>query len=148
MQAEIIRDDIEINPAATTPEVIGRLAVYRKVRRNQRDVMRPFWKVGAVLDFPDCHYLVRQGCAIPVDDECKERCGMTPEQMALAQKVYEPFSKGIEPDDYELYMGGVITGYDDKGHYILGPNGHLLEEAAAEAAAIDDTPLTATGDSE
>jgi hypothetical protein len=148
MKAKIVRDDIEVNPAATTPEVIRELCVLRKLRRNGRDVMRPHWKMGAVIDFPDCYWLVRQGVAIPADEECEQRAGVTPEEMAVAQSAYERVSKGIHPDDYALFDSGVIVGYDAEGNYLPGPNWHLLEEAAAESVEIDNTPITATGETE
>lgn len=33
---------------------------------------------GYVIDHPDCHWLVRQGTAAAADEECEQKCGMTP----------------------------------------------------------------------
>lgn len=46
---------------------------------------------------------VRNGIAIPLDDECREACGRTPEQIDAAQravtKMYAPPSVAEEEDD-------------------------------------------------
>ena len=48
---------------------------------------------------------VRAGIAVPDDDECREACGMTPQQIAAAQKViqkwYTPPTEEAEEDDDE-----------------------------------------------
>lgn len=147
MKCKIIRDDIEVAPDAPH-EVVKEQAVLKTIFRNHRHVQRLHWKHGAVLEHPQAFWLVRQGIAIPADEECAEKAGRTADQMAAAQKAYERVSKGIHPEDFSLFDGGVILGYDAEGNYLPGPNWHLLEEAAAESMEIDNTPITATGDDE
>lgn len=147
MKCKVIRDDLEVSPNA--PEnVIAEHAVLRTVKRNRKDTQVLFWKQGAILEHPEAFWLVRQGVALPADDECAAKSQRSPDEMAAAQKAYERLSKGIHPEDFELFDGGVIVGYDADGNYLPGPNFHLLEKAAAEAMEIDDTPIVATGDSE
>lgn len=136
MQCKLVRE-LEVAPGVMPPEFVTANAVARMRKRNMR--MRPvlFWKVGTVFDLPDSFLLVRNGCALPLDDECRERCEMTDEEIAAAQQTYERTEKGIHPEDFNLYDNGIITGYDAAGNYIPGPNWHLLEEASDEAEAAE-----------
>ena len=145
MKCKIIRDDIEVSPDAPH-DVVNVHAVLKTVHRNHQNVQRPFFKIGAIIEHPQAYWLVRQGMALPADEECAAKCQRSPEQMAAAQRAYERLSKAIHPEDFGLFDAGVITGYDAEGNYLPGPNFQLLEQAAAEAAEIDDTPLTATGE--
>jgi hypothetical protein len=120
MKCKIIRDDLEIAPGTTDTIIAGQGEV-RKVMRNGRMTDVLFWKRGAILGLPDAWRLVRQGVALPEDEACEERCGMTPEQLTAAQMAYERVSRGIHPDDYALFDAGVIEGYQDDGSYKPGP---------------------------
>ena len=127
MKCRIIRDDIEC--AADAPhEVIAAHAVLKTVYRNHQHVERPYWKVGAILEHPQAFWLVRQGCALPADEECAARANRSPNQMAAAQRAYERLSKGIDPEDFALFDAGIIAGYDADGEYLPGPNWHLKEQ--------------------
>lgn len=134
MKCKLIRE-LEVAAGVMPEEFVAANAVARTRKVNGR--MRPVlhWKVGTVFDLPDSFRLVQQGCALPEDDECKERCEMTPEEMAAAQRAYERTALGIHPEDFDLFDNGVIVGYDEGGNYKPGPNFHLLEEAAEEAQA-------------
>lgn len=134
MKCKLIRE-LEVSPGAMPAAFVADNAVARKVIRNNREKTVLFWKVGTEFDLPDSFRLVEQGCALPADEECEKRVGRTPEQHAAAQHAYERLSRGIHPDDFELFDNGVITGYDAEGNYLPGPNFRLLEEAAEEEAA-------------
>lgn len=144
MQCKLTRE-LEVAPGVMPQEFVAAHATVRVEIRNQRPKHVLYWRVGTVFSLPDSHILVKQGCAIPMDEECRDRAGMTDEQIAAAQAQYEKVALGIHPEDYELFDGGVIVGYDDKGNYKPGPNFHLLEEAAEEAEA-ENTVVTAQGD--
>ena len=98
---------------------------------------------GTIIDHPDAYLWVRQGGADPVDEECRLAAGMTDAQMREATRHYEMVAKGIHPEDYEAYQAGAMTGYDDQGHWIPGPNlaawlpehGEPGEEASEEEPA-------------
>lgn len=114
MRCKLIRPDMVVSyPGGVNalPPELREQVVVLDVFANGKVRPRAFFKVGTILDFPDCWRLVQQGCALPDDDECREKADRTPEQLSRAQAVYEPFSKGIAPEDYDLYFAGVITGY-------------------------------------
>lgn len=144
MQAKLIRDDLEIPKGhpGVSQDFFQKNCAVKTVKRNGRMRHVMFWKEGTMFSTPDCYKLVRQGAALPIDDECREAAGMDAEQMASAQRAYERLSAGIDPEDFELYDAGVIVGYNPDGSFKPGPNFHLLEQAAEDAAEIDDTPLT------
>lgn len=87
-----------------------------------RDDGTRYWPVGSIIDDPRAYRLVQMGAAVPADDLCEDAANRTPEQMKKAQAHYEMFSKGIDPDDYDRYRNGEITGYDENGNDIPGPN--------------------------
>jgi len=92
---------------------------------EQRVEMMP---AGYIHEAPDVYRLVQHGCAIPADDECREACGMTEEDMAKAQKSYKRTAAGIDPDDYQAFDDGLMIGYDPKGNSIPGPNAEQAED--------------------
>lgn len=53
---------------------------------------------GTVIDHPDAYQLCRLGVAIPLDEECTARAGMTPEQLKRAQAVQAMYAKGMGHD--------------------------------------------------
>lgn len=83
---------------------------------------RYFWPVGTVEEHPRAYMLVRMGVAEPEDDECRLRAAMTTGEMKLAQRQQSLVSKGIHPDDYQRFLDGEISGYDEDGNDIPGPN--------------------------
>lgn len=136
MLAQIIRDDIEVAPGFCDAEHLQEKITWRDVVRNDVLESVPFWKKGTILDFPDCFWLVRQGCAIPADEACRLRAGMSPEKMAAAQYAHERLTRGIEPDDFDKYDKGQILGYNPDGSYIPGPN---FADLQAELIALEHT---------
>ena len=67
--------------------------------------------VGQLIAHKDAFRLVQMGVAIPEDHECRERCGMSVDEMLAAQKAYERTNRGIHPDDFEAYDRGYMVGY-------------------------------------
>ena len=138
MLAQIIRDDIEVAPGFCDAEHLQDKITRREVVRNDMPESVPFWIKGAILDFPDCFWLVRHGCAIPADEACRVRAGMSPEKMAAAQYAYDRLTHGIEPDDFEKYDKGQILGYNPDGSYKPGPNFADLEAELLAEHVIED----------
>lgn len=79
----------------------------REMRRTDKTLS----PAGTVIDHPDAYKLVRLGVAEPADDECRERCGMTPERMKAAQAAAARAEAGIHPEDHEAYAKGWMVGY-------------------------------------
>jgi hypothetical protein len=48
---------------------------------------------GTVIEHPDAWQLVRAGVAIPADDECRERAGLNPEQIARCCRAYRKMNE-------------------------------------------------------
>lgn len=71
--------DVERGP--TTDE---EWKVYEAARLARKPNPLPMWKVGDVNDRADSYWLVKVGVAVPDDDECREACGMTEDQIADA----------------------------------------------------------------
>jgi len=93
---------------------------------------------GTVIEHPQAYVLVQNGQAAPADDECRQRAGMSAEQLATAQVHYDMVSKGIQPEDYEAYQAGAMTGYDSGNNWIPGPN--YEEWLTAHGLLEDDQP--------
>lgn len=158
MKAQLIRDDIEIS--ARSPEGRAELAQHaglpesapihemlkalhqnpdlaphiecRMVLRNGYQRVVPYRKNGSILEYPDAFQLVRAGVAIPADEACAERAGMTVLQMAQQQQHYSRLMAGIAPEDVKLFDTGIITGYDGVGDFKHGPNWDRRHELAPE----------------
>jgi hypothetical protein len=117
MKAKLIKD----TQAAPSAGDDSRLIEIRGIK---------FWPAGTVLEDKRAYRLVQLGVAEPADPECALAAGMTSEQMRIAQRQQEMVSKGIQPDDYQRYLDGEITGYDADGNDIPGPN--YIEETDDE----------------
>jgi hypothetical protein len=92
---------------------------------------------GSIDAGPESWKLVVHGVAIPEDEECRLKAGMTPEQMAERQRTYNRLAAGIHPDDWAEFDRGEMVGYDEAGRKIPGPNfvGSLADfEASADAS--------------
>jgi hypothetical protein len=142
VKAKLLRDmmghDGTDHVAVETTDHQGRR--HKHVVARHRSSKRP---AGTVIDHPDAHMLVRQGCAVPADDECARAVAdMTPERTAAAQAHYEMVAKGIHPDDYEAYQAGAMVGYTPEGDWQPGPNfeAWTAEHAPAAATEEDDQP--------
>ena len=121
MKCRVIRDDLEASEPDLTEEMKTQVCT-REVWRNSETQPVTFWKRGAIIDHPQAYMLVRQGCAVPADDDCAKRAARSPEQQAAAQYAYERLSRGIHPEDFDRYDAGYIVGYNPDGSYIPGPN--------------------------
>lgn len=118
MKARIVLNDVQCSRkvAKGTPQTSVRAPIPGR---------RPahYWDVGAIIDHPDAWKLVRQGIAEPADDECRERAGLTAEQMLASQHAARRLNAGILPQDFRKYDNGEILGYKpEDGTYIPGPN--------------------------
>lgn len=121
MKCRVIRDDLEVAPNSPSEKTEGRIVVLKVMRNSQMtDVV--FWKRDAIIDHPQAFRLVQQGCALPADKECEERCQRNAEQLTAAQMAYERLHRGIHPDDFALFDAGIIEGYNDDGSYKPGKN--------------------------
>lgn len=80
---------------------------------------------GEIIEHPKCWMMVMMGCAVPADDQCEDRCnaaGLTSEAFERAKYAYERQERGIAPEDWPAYDAGAMTGYDEDGEWIPGPN--------------------------
>jgi hypothetical protein len=137
MRAKFVRGDIEVNGA--DPKQMEGNTCIKRVVRNGREVYRTYWKEGAVISHPEAYFLVRQGIAIPEDDECRDRANMSNEGMRAAQHAYGRLAAGIAVDDYAAYDAGYLSGYNPDGSWIPGPNGGRDDyEALFEDEGDDD----------
>ena len=125
MMCRITREGLEVSGA--TPSQVKGQATLRRVKANGRMVDRLFWDIGAIIDHPEAYYLVKQGIAMPHDDECREAAGMTPEALAAASRAFERTAAGIAPDDFAAFDAGYLRGYGDDGEWLPGPNGGYEE---------------------
>ena len=66
--------------------------------------------------------LVEMGVAVPADEECAIKAGMSHEAIRAAQNAYERLAHGIAPEDFAKFDAGEIAGYNPDGSYIPGPN--------------------------
>ena len=49
---------------------------------------------GTIITHPKAYVLVRMGVAVPADDHCEKRAGLTPEQMTDAQSRHRRVASG------------------------------------------------------
>lgn len=144
MKAKYIRDDQEVSHAFyhKIPEFIEQgLVEYRDVMRDGEVKPVAFFKMGAEVEGPDVHWLVRFGVAIPADEACAVRARMSPEKMQAAQRAQELMARHIEPEDGDLFDAGVIEGVDPvTGDYIQGENWDRLSEFRTVPGVLSDEP--------
>src|SRR5687768_17033798 len=83
----------------------------------------PIRKEGTIIDDPDAHKLVQIGVAVPADEECEERAGMSKEKIEAARKHYDKI--GIAQKDWAAFDQGLMIGYKSDGKpgdtWIPGP---------------------------
>lgn len=91
MKAILIRES-----ECENPEYDGAVAAacveQQKPYNVPRTIKRP---AGTMIDHPDSWQLCNFGMAIPADDECQARCGMTDDQLNVAIAAQERMQKGI-----------------------------------------------------
>ena len=99
---------------------------------------------GTVIDGDEALLRVSTGQCAPFDDECAKACGQTAGQLEATQRKYLAASKGIKgKKDTELFMAGVIDGYDkgttdENPIYLPGPNWAAWEQAKTKLAQEDN----------
>lgn len=117
--------------------------------RNHYQRAVPYFRAGVIFESPDAYLQVRNGVAIPADEACAERAGMTVEQMEAAQHAQRRIVAGISYEDFGLYDTGIIAGYDGDGNFKPGPNWDKRHTLAPERfpanlnAGVDDDAETA-----
>lgn len=81
---------------------------------------------GTIIDRPDAWELVEAMMAVPADEECALKTGkplnMTPEEEESIKRKRRHVEAGIQPEDYQAFDDGLMTGYDGNGDWIPGPN--------------------------
>lgn len=99
---------------------------------------------GTVIDGDEALLRVSTGQCAPFDDECAMACGQTARQLEATQRMYLAASKGIKgKKDIELFMAGIIEGYDkgttdENPVYLPGPNWAAWQEAKTEITTAKD----------
>lgn len=99
------------------------------------DGMKP---AGTIIDHPQAAILVQMGVAEPVDEECREACNMTDEQIEAAKAAYPKLQAGIHPDDSEAYDRGEMVGYNPDGSWIHGPNAPIDDDEDFDGGPLVD----------
>ena len=112
---------------------------------------------GYIHEHKDAFRLVQIGMAIPADDECRERCGLTDDEIWDIQRRYNATYARIHPEDQKLFDAGVIAGYtaDGTGNYEPGPNASnrpdifpsnvresLIVDGSGNSILVDDDDVT------
>lgn len=99
---------------------------------------------GYIHEHKDAFRLVQIGMAIPADDECRDKCGLTDDEIWDIQRRYNATFARIHPSDQKLFDDGVISGYTSNGtgDYVPGPNSHMRPDIfpsnVRESLILDD----------
>jgi len=132
----ILLNDEGCDPTSATP---AQQKLLRWVTLPNRKKPVCIYPKGTIFEGEQAVFLVQTGQASPVDDECREACGMTKEQMETAQVGYVMDSLGInDPEHRDLYAGGVFTGWDANGKMIPGPNWDAYQAAKKKLEEEDE----------
>lgn len=102
------------------------------VKDTRKNCNVAVFAVGAIIDGPLSVQMCRNGQASPIDDECREAVNLTADQLATLQLENEIAEKGVRQEDRELYIKGVIDGYDAEGNYKPGANWDAYQAAMIE----------------
>lgn len=116
MRCQFIREmEININRARDDLKAAA-------VARTVHGVVRYFVPDGTYYTSPKAWFFVQQGCAVPADNECAIAANRTDDEMAAAQHSMDRLKAHIDPEDFDKYDRGEITGYEMDGSYKKGPN--------------------------
>lgn len=101
------------------------------------------WPAGLEVEGAKAVRLVKYGLARPLDKECADAAGLTDDQLRVAIEQQEMAQLGIHSkEDQELYLAGVILGYEPDGKgglkYIPGPNMAAYKAALGQVQEADD----------
>lgn len=133
--------NVDVNPATMTA-AHKRLVKWRINLVKGKRTSIPYFPAGTEYEHPNAAFFCQAGSAAPLDDECREATGLTEEQLEALQRQYKLTAAGILEADVELWDAGVITGYEENGDYIHGPNwdewmkAHEAEKAKAKESDI------------
>lgn len=86
-----------------------------KDRTGKRKLRIEKIPAGTEIEGPKVHLLCLQGMAVPMDKECMRKVNMTDEQIEAATKAYEKIAAGIQPEDYDAFERGLMSGYKPDG---------------------------------
>lgn len=93
-----------------------------------------YYPRGTIFEGPQALLLCQTGQATPVDDECMQALGKTPEECEHLAVEYEMNSLGVfDKKDRELFRAGVIAGYNEDGTAKPGINWESYQEALQQA---------------
>ncbi len=112
MKCRLIEEK-EIHEPLAPPELI------RQCERRGTSLIAP---VGTIIEGDDCWLIVMLAQAEPADDECRDKCNLTPERWAAMLHARKRLARGIRPEDFARFDAGELLGYDADGNDILGPN--------------------------
>lgn len=139
MKFQLVRNDIEPSypgkPFGWVPDDMRDMVETRKVFRSGRLQDVTFWRTDVVFDHPTGAFFVRNGDAVPMDEECELASGVKPSQLTVVQYNRERLARGISRDDWDAYDAGYMTGYRPDGSWEPGPN---YAEWEARQQAQDD----------
>jgi hypothetical protein len=138
---QLTRNDIRPSypgkPLGWVPDEMKDFVETREVYSSGRVQPITYWRTDVVFDNEYGPASVQGGFAVPMDDECREASNRTPAQIAVAQHAYARTAAGIDPEDFEAYEKGYMTGYLD-GEWIPGPNYAEWEALQKELEDEDD----------
>lgn len=127
-----IRPSYPGKPFGWVPEEMRDFVCEREVFQSGKLQKMVFWRTDVVFDNEHGPAAVKQGFAVPMDDECREACELTDRQIEAAQKAYPRTKAGIHPEDFDAYDKGYMIGYQPDGAWLPGPNHEVwLEEQRA-----------------
>ena len=100
MKAKLIVDMTGPNPEYDR-DLAAACAVDGKPYGVPHSIPKP---AGTVIDDPKCYLLVRQGVAMPADDECKIMAGVDCEPAAVQDRLsrYKDLEKGMATKDKSI----------------------------------------------
>ena len=137
MAKAFFRMECGADVSAITDE--SQLALLISRKEKMRDgTERPvfYWPAGCVVEGPVADHILAAGIGLPFDDASAKEVGMTADDLKRAQVEYDATLARIKREDMGLFRAGAITGYDDDGEYLKGPN--WAQHAATIGADEDD----------
>lgn len=107
--------------------------------------LEAYFPAGTEYDHPDAAFFCDRGMAVPADAECEAAAvKLTPEQRAKLELEYKADMAGVvDPHDRELFMAGVIAGYEQvegQTAYRPGPN-YAKWKKAQDAIKPDNSKI-------
>lgn len=87
-----------------------------------RDFPQGVKPAGTLIDHPQAFRLVQQGCAEPVDPQCRARAGVSGAKLEDLKRKYQRADRGIWPIDWDAYDAGLMVGYNEDSSWKPGPN--------------------------